>query len=241
MNISVTCASCGKSLEAKEEWAGKNVRCPGCRNMITVPGLKHGPPPLPAVVKAEPRRDRHDDDRPPRRDRYDDDRPPRRPRDDIDDLRGRHRDGQPYDIREIKLTKMSTGLFVVLLIFANIVPTIIMLMNHGNLPKVRDDDPSVAKAIGFLFIPFFNLYWAFFVWLRLIDRLNEAREVVGQEPDLPRGLMKNALIIQVISIPLVFCAGVGVLGLIAAGVMHLIAMAQIQGKVNEIMDVVDAA
>lgn len=32
---------------------------------------------------------------------------------------------------------------------------------HGRLPKVRKDDPSAAMAIGFCFIPFYNLYWIF--------------------------------------------------------------------------------
>jgi hypothetical protein len=36
MAISVTC-SCGRSLRAKDEAAGKRVRCPGCGNTVEVP------------------------------------------------------------------------------------------------------------------------------------------------------------------------------------------------------------
>ena len=44
---------------------------------------------------------------------------------------------------------------------------------HGRLPMVRHDDPSTGKAIGFMFIPFYNWYWIFFANLRLCDRINE--------------------------------------------------------------------
>jgi hypothetical protein len=36
MSISVTC-SCGRALRAKDEAAGKRVRCPGCGNAVEVP------------------------------------------------------------------------------------------------------------------------------------------------------------------------------------------------------------
>ncbi len=36
MPISVTCA-CGKSVRAKDELAGRKVRCPGCRGILTIP------------------------------------------------------------------------------------------------------------------------------------------------------------------------------------------------------------
>jgi hypothetical protein len=39
------------------------------------------------------------------------------------------------------------------------------------LPVIRRDDFSTAKAAGFLFIPFFGLYWVFVVSRRLVDRL----------------------------------------------------------------------
>lgn len=42
---------------------------------------------------------------------------------------------------------------------------------YALLPKVRPDDFSTAKAVGFLFIPFFGLYWVFVLCRRLVDRL----------------------------------------------------------------------
>jgi hypothetical protein len=42
---------------------------------------------------------------------------------------------------------------------------------YALLPKIRPDDFSTLKAAGFMFIPFFNLYWAFVLCQRLVDRL----------------------------------------------------------------------
>ncbi len=43
---------------------------------------------------------------------------------------------------------------------------------HGALPKLRGDDPGTARAILFFFVPYLNLWWAFFSPLRLVDRIN---------------------------------------------------------------------
>jgi hypothetical protein len=42
---------------------------------------------------------------------------------------------------------------------------------YAFLPVVKRDDFSTAKAAGFLFIPFFGLYWVFVVVGRIVDRL----------------------------------------------------------------------
>ncbi len=47
MPIRVTC-SCGKTLQAKDEHAGKRLKCPGCAETIAVP-LTGPPPPLPGA------------------------------------------------------------------------------------------------------------------------------------------------------------------------------------------------
>lgn len=60
---------------------------------------------------------------------------------------------------------------------------------HGRLPKAEHDDPSVGKAIGFSFIPYFNFYWFFFNPLRLADRLNLQFRLRGLPDAIPRGLM----------------------------------------------------
>lgn len=69
---------------------------------------------------------------------------------------------------------------------------------HDRLPRAAHDDPSASKAIGFQFIPYFNLYWVFFSALRLCDRLNLQFRVRGLEPRAPRGLALATCIMSVI-------------------------------------------
>jgi phage FluMu protein Com len=35
--ITCACASCGKSLQVADEWAGRRVRCPACQTVFAVP------------------------------------------------------------------------------------------------------------------------------------------------------------------------------------------------------------
>lgn len=69
---------------------------------------------------------------------------------------------------------------------------------HGKLPRMRPDDPSAGKAVGFCFIPFYNLYWIFFTFRRLCLRLDEQRIAYGLPPSDLRGLATAACILQVI-------------------------------------------
>lgn len=71
-------------------------------------------------------------------------------------------------------------------------------IKHGQLPKIKDDDPSAGKAIGFMFIPFFNLYWRFIFWLRLVDRLNFQHRLRSKRIIINRDLMLASLIIGLI-------------------------------------------
>jgi DNA-directed RNA polymerase subunit RPC12/RpoP len=71
-------------------------------------------------------------------------------------------------------------------------------MKHGQLPKIKDDDPSAGKAIGFMFIPFFNIYWRFIFWLRLVDRLNFQHRLRSERITINRGLVLASLIIGLI-------------------------------------------
>lgn len=69
---------------------------------------------------------------------------------------------------------------------------------HGKMCRVRVDDPSAGRAIGFCFIPFFNLYWIFFTYRRLCLRIDEQRDLYGLPPSNLRGLATTACIFQVI-------------------------------------------
>ena len=69
---------------------------------------------------------------------------------------------------------------------------------HGKLPRIRPDDPSAGKAVGFCFIPFFNLYWIFFTYHRLCVRVDEQRGLYGLPPSNLRGMAITNCIFQVI-------------------------------------------
>lgn len=88
------------------------------------------------------------------------------------------------------LTPFSTPLAVFLhFITFGIFSWIHFGLMHDRLPRVRHDDPSAVKAICFMLIPFFNVfYWRFFEGIRICDRINEQRHVAGLPPTAPRGM-----------------------------------------------------
>ena len=89
---------------------------------------------------------------------------------------------------------------------------------HGLMPKRRGDDPSTAKAIWFLFIPFFNFYWIFESLLRLCTRLDEELADAGLPDRVPKELVRWFCILSLI--PYVSLVTNSVLGAIATGRMQ---------------------
>ena len=61
-------------------------------------------------------------------------------------------------------------------------------MKHDDLPKLKSDDPNALMAVGLMFVPLFNLYWQFMLWVRLVRRLQFQYRLRGQsspvQPDL---------------------------------------------------------
>jgi hypothetical protein len=98
---------------------------------------------------------------------------------------------------------------------------------HGKLPKVRSDDPSAGKAIGFCFIPFFNLYWIFFTYRRLCLRIDEQRRLYGLAPSNLTGMATTACIFEVI--PYINL-------LIGATIMFPIFAGMAQSSVNQLVN-----
>ena len=93
---------------------------------------------------------------------------------------------------------------------------------HGIMPKRRTDDPSTARAIGFMFIPLFNLYWNFESRLRLGTRLNEEFQAANLNLRAPNQLVLWWTITNMI--PYVGFVSWPIMGAIAAG--------QLQSQVN---------
>jgi hypothetical protein len=96
---------------------------------------------------------------------------------------------------------------------------------HGKMCRVRADDPSAGKAIGFCFIPFFNLYWIFFTYRRLCLRIDEQRGLYGLPPSNLRDLATTACILQVIPY---------INGLIGFTIMTPIFLGMMQSSVNQL-------
>ena len=71
-------------------------------------------------------------------------------------------------------------------------------LKHDELPRAQHDDPTAGKSIGYLFIPFFHLYWIFFSSTRLADRINLQFRLRGLPDEMPRGLMVACSIVTVI-------------------------------------------
>jgi hypothetical protein len=72
--------------------------------------------------------------------------------------------------------------------------------------SIRDGNPrmSPGKAVGFLFIPFFNIYWLFQVYPGFATDYNNYLKQKGiQAPPLSQGLMTAMAIFILLFIPLV--------------------------------------
>jgi hypothetical protein len=57
---------------------------------------------------------------------------------------------------------------------------------HGGLPKLRQDDPDMAKSVWMFWVPYVNLWWMFFSPTRLIDRINFQYLIRGKEAPLTK-------------------------------------------------------
>jgi len=122
-----------------------------------------------------------------------------------------HRDVSPYKMPEAlsprdkaylgqhRLESFSAPLAVFLhLITFGVFSIIHFGLQHDKLPQAKQDDPSAAKAIGFNFIPYFNLYWFIFQPIRLTDRLNLQDRIRDRPDGTSRGLMITLAILGMI-------------------------------------------
>lgn len=62
-------------------------------------------------------------------------------------------------------------------------------LQHDRFPEAQPNDPNAGKAIGFSFIPYFNLYWCVFTPLRLADRINLQEHLRGRDDAVNRAFI----------------------------------------------------
>ena len=67
-------------------------------------------------------------------------------------------------------------------------------LKHNYFPKLNRDDFDAGKAIGFMFIPFYNLYWIFMFYIELGKKINFQFKIRGFKPPVPIGFLKFYLI-----------------------------------------------
>ena len=135
-------------------------------------------------------------------------------------------DGQRREFEEQRLTSVFSLDAVVLLHLATIglFSLIYFGLMHSKLPLVKHDDFRAKRAIRRSFIPFYNLYWVFRFWLRLVDRINLQIRLRGLYPAISRRFMLATVILSLIP-------GVN----LSSVVMYPICIARIQGACNRIV------
>jgi mannose/fructose/N-acetylgalactosamine-specific phosphotransferase system component IIC len=135
----------------------------------------------------------------------------------------------PGKIEELRihcLREFPTGVAVLLhFLTLGFFTTIYHGLKHSQLPMAAHDDFRAGKAIGFLFIPFFNIYWVFVFWLRLADRINLQFRLRGLPDAVSRGLVLTSIIFVVIGI-------IPILGLITATVAGFVLFPILSGQIQ---------
>jgi hypothetical protein len=135
---------------------------------------------------------------------------------------------QVEELKQNSLSSFSPGLSVFLsLITFNLFSTIYYLLKHDQMPKVKPDDPSAGKAIGFMFIPIYGIIWAFTAWPRLIDRINFQYRLRGHAPPIDRGKVITTLVLALVG-------WVFVIGWLVAFVFWIMLIIQTQNAINNL-------
>jgi hypothetical protein len=99
-------------------------------------------------------------------------------------------------LKQHRLTSFDTGGAIALALFVGTLFTGIFYgLKSDDLPKVKEDDPSAGKFIGFFFIPIFGWFiWPFTAWNRLVDRINFQYRLRGAPPRIDRSKVNLTLI-----------------------------------------------
>jgi uncharacterized protein DUF4339 len=93
----------------------------------------------------------------------------------------------------------STGVAILLhFVTFGIFTFIFCGLKFDKLPKLHHDDFGAGKAIGFMFIPIFNLYWLFMFWRSLAKRINLQFKLRNRPDAVSLGLATTVCILTLI-------------------------------------------
>jgi len=99
-------------------------------------------------------------------------------------------------------------------------------IQQGKMPRLTNNDPTAGQAIGYQFIPFFNLYWIFFSPMRLGDRVTFQYRLRGLDDGGGKGIMLASAIVSVIPY----------IGMLSFFTLWLISACVVQHKINKLID-----
>lgn len=137
-----------------------------------------------------------------------------------------------------RLSEFPNWAIVLLTIFVPLFGLIWFGLMHDQLPKNRQDDPGAGKAIGFSFIPFFNIwYWSFFIHPRLVLRINEQRVAAGLPEAQLSGLATTMCVLYACFIPLGCVPFLNWLYFLSLVVVKCVFFSSVQTAVNELVQV----
>src|SRR5579863_4607888 len=98
-------------------------------------------------------------------------------------------------------------------------------IQQGRMPRAANNDPTTGQAIGYQFIPFFNLYWTFFNSLRLCDRITLQYRLRGRDDEAPKGLVLASAV----------CSMIPYINFLSLMILWTISTCLLQSKINELI------
>lgn len=92
-----------------------------------------------------------------------------------------------------------------------------------------------GRAVGFLFIPFYNFYWAFVTWPKLSEGLVNWQRAEGRNPTDTKALALTYAILFVCSLTIGQVPGLGILIGIAEVVIFILYYLKVVGALNSML------
>jgi hypothetical protein len=99
-------------------------------------------------------------------------------------------------------------------------------IQQGRMPRAMQNDPTTGEAIGYQFIPFFNLYWTFFNSLRLCDRITFQYGLRGRDEQAPKGMVLASAV----------CSMIPYVNILSLLVLWTISTCMLQYRINRLIE-----